>query len=56
MASVRENHEVIVLWSAAKIELKDGFRLVGEYRNGEILLFGEDTPSWMKELYDQLNR
>lgn len=34
---------------------ENGFRLVGEYRNGEILLFGEDIPSWMKELYVQFN-
>lgn len=35
---------------------ENGFRLVGGYRKGEILLFGEGTPVWMKELYNQFNR
>lgn len=32
----------------------NGFRLVAEYRNGELLLVGENTPRWILELRDYL--
>lgn len=35
---------------------ENGFRLVGEYRNGEIVLLGEQLPSWIKEVYERVCR
>ncbi len=32
----------------------NGFRLVAEYRNGELLLVGENPPRWILELRDYL--
>lgn len=32
----------------------NGFRLVAEYRNGELLLLGENAPVWILELWDYL--
>lgn len=32
----------------------NGFRLVAEYHNGELLLVGEDHPAWILELRDYL--
>lgn len=32
----------------------NGFRLVAEYHNGELLLVGEDQPAWVLELRDYL--
>lgn len=35
---------------------ENGFRLVGEYRNGEVILLGEHLPSWMKELHERFDQ
>ena len=35
---------------------ENGFRLVGEYRNGEVILLGERLPSWMKELHRRFDQ
>lgn len=32
----------------------NGFRLVAEYRNGELLILGENPPQWVHELRDYL--
>lgn len=52
--SLREAFRLPYCDTAEFYDNDNGFVLVAEYRNGELLLVGENTPRWILELRDYL--
>ena len=52
--SLREAFRLPYCDTAEFYDNDNGFRLVAEYRNGELLILGENPPQWVHELRDYL--